>query len=60
MPWPASTNVAKMPIKISALPPTRYSTSFIAEYSLVRLNVLNLLLAPHTAISRYIGSTATS
>ena len=60
VPRSASTNVAKMPTKISALPPTRYSTSFIAPYSFVRVNVPKSLLAPHTAISRYIGSTASS
>ena len=34
--------------------------SFIAPYSFVRVNVPKSLLAPQTAISRYIGSTATS
>ncbi len=60
VPAPASTKSAKMAMKISTEPPTSISVSFIAPYSLVRSNVGNLLLAPQTAISRYIGSTATS
>ena len=44
----------------STLPATRYSISFMAPYSLVRTKVLKSELLPHTAISRYMGSTASS
>ena len=52
--------VAKMPMKMSTEPATSISVSFIAPYSLVRLKVPKSLLEPQTAISRYIGRTATS
>ena len=57
---PASTNIAISATHISTLPATRYSVSFIALYSLVRLNFGNRLLLPHTPISRYIGNTESS
>src|SRR5262245_10611666 len=60
VPSPASWNTAKMPRKIRIEAATSMIVSFIAEYSFVRANVSNALLEPHTAISRYIGSTATS
>ena len=47
-------------IHISTLPPTKYSVSFIALYSFVRLNRGKRLLLPHTPMSRYIGSTDSS
>jgi len=49
-----------MPMKMSTLPATRYSTSFIAPYSLVRTKVPKSLEAPQMAMRRYMGSTATS
>src|SRR5438445_889456 len=60
VPAPACTNNAKMPMKTNTEPATSISVSFIAPYSLVRVNVPKSELAPQTAISRYIGSTATS
>ena len=60
VPSAASTKMAKMPTKMSTEPPTSIIVSFIAPYSFVRVNVPKSLLAPQTAISRYIGSTATS
>ena len=60
MPSPASLKTAKMPRKIRIDAETSMIVSFIALYSLVRANVGKTLLEPQTAISRYIGSTATS
>ena len=60
VPAPAWVKSAKMPTKTSTEPATSISVSFIAPYSLVRLKLPKSELAPQTAISRYIGSTATS
>ena len=56
----ASTKIAISATHISTLPATKYSVSFIALYSFVRLNFGNWLLLPHTPMSRYIGSTESS
>ena len=74
--WAAATYKARMPIQMSTLPPTSTSISFIAPYSLGRLyeprskgmgiphrrcrSGSNTVLLPHTPISRYMGSTASS
>ena len=56
----ASAYTARIPTQMRMLPATRNRMSFIAPYSLVRRKVLKLLLLPHTPMSRYIGSTASS
>ena len=46
VPSPASTKIAISATHISTLPATRYSVSFIALYSFVRMNFGNRLLLP--------------
>ena len=49
-----------MPTQIRTLPATSISISFMAPYSLVRRKVPKSVLLPHTPMSRYMGSTASS
>ena len=42
------------------LPATSITISFMAPYSLVRRKVPKSVLLPHTPMSRYMGSTASS
>ena len=60
VPRSAWAKIAIRAIQMSTLPATRYSMSFIAPYSLVRMNVEKSELLPHTAMRRYMGSTASS
>ena len=60
VPRPPSTNMARIAIHTKTLPPTRYSISFSAPYSLVRAKVAKVVLLPQTPMSRYMGNTASS
>ena len=51
---------ARMPIQTSTLPATRNRNSFVAAYSLARKKVRKSVELPHTPMSKYIGSTASS
>ena len=60
VPRPASLYMTMIATHTSRLAATIISTSFIAPYSLGRSKVLNLVLDPHTPMSRYIGTMASS